>query len=293
MRVLVPAEKDREEGEVAELSAAVDPLAEYDAILASQVDRSDQLGPALPENILGPFARIVAPSFALPIVRVKRDLFPRPANADNLRVPRLNDMIEAPGFASPEGKRVDKALTQVQQNMTAAMAAVAKGATVAVEFKAWAAQHVDPDVRYKAGVFVEQYTTLMDANILLTRSMSDVTEVRREVLRSSIVNKVYQPLLTDKNPATPEWLGGKDMEGAAKRLEEQNRLDVKLKHDGRAKTGRYDPLRRFGYPETPQRGRGAVRSYTPSYSAGRGQASARGQRFVKPSARGFQKSGST
>jgi hypothetical protein len=136
MKELIPSVRDREEGEVPEHSVGVDPLAEYDALLASQVDRSDQLGPALPENILGPFARIVAPSFSLPIVRGKREQFPRPANAANLRAPKLKDMFEVPGFTSPEGKRVDKALTTVQGNMTAAMTAVAKGATVAVEFKA-------------------------------------------------------------------------------------------------------------------------------------------------------------
>ena len=112
--------------------------------------------------------------------------------------------------------------------MTAAMTSVARQSTVVYELKTWAKSKVEPAVRDKVALLSKMFVELMDANILLTRAMSDATNARREVLKLTLTDKVAS-LLSDDNPATAEWLGGEDIAAALDRAEKEEKQVSRFK----------------------------------------------------------------
>ena len=61
------------------------------------------------------------------------------------------------------------------------------------------------------------FCALMDANIMLTRVFSDLTNARRESAKMGLGPQAAA-VLSDKNPATPEWLAGADIHAEMERV---------------------------------------------------------------------------
>ena len=194
------SEDRRSEGELSEDEADT-----YMNDLDELMKTGETTGPELSERIIRVWARTIGTPVESRTVKEKRAAYPRPSNAPTLKVPGLDKCLHT--ATTPAGRVVDKKLMELQANMTAAMASVAKQADVIYELKTWAKSKEEPAVRDKVDILSRSFIELMDANILLTRAMSDATHVRREVLKLTLTTRVAT-LLTDDNPATPEWLGG-------------------------------------------------------------------------------------
>ena len=57
------------------------------------------------------------------------------------------------------------------------------------------------------------YGRSMDANILLSRSMADITTLRRCVVKNDLVHPYKELMDEDRNPPSPAWLAGEDVHG--------------------------------------------------------------------------------
>ena len=141
-------------------------------------------------------------------------------------MPTLNPTLKK--ATTTAGRMVDKKMVELQQNMVAAMAATAKTATLLYELKEWAKSKAEPAIRDKVGLLGHGFTDLMDANILLTRAMSDGTQARWEMLKLTLTDKVAS-LLSGDNPATAEWLGGEDLAMAMDRVEREEKQVNRMK----------------------------------------------------------------
>ena len=216
------AVSDSEDGEV-----STDEAEAYMQNLGQALEEGEKTGRALPDDIIRVFNRAVGSPMDAKLVKEKRDLFPRPANAPTLKTPALNDALEK--SLSTIGVKLDKKLQDVQKNMTAAMAAVATQATFMWDFKDYIKSGVVPQLKEQLPLVQAGFVTLMDANILLTRALSDATHARREAVKLTL-NKEIGAVLSDKNPATPEWLGGPDLTAEIDRVEKEKKDIAKMKH---------------------------------------------------------------
>ena len=70
-------------------------------------------------------------------------------------------------------------------------------------------------------MFGKMMIMAMNANILLTRAMSDATILRRDTLK--FLSEKVAGLLSDENLATADWLGGDDLMAAMDKLEKEEK----------------------------------------------------------------------
>ena len=217
------ADKDEEksDGEVSDDEADA-----YMNDLDDIMEIGERTGPDLPERIVGVLKRTIGTPIDTRAVKEKRDAFPRPGNAPNLKVPKLDPTLRKATTAA--GRLLDKKLAEMQANMAAAMTSVAKQATVMYELKSWAKSKAEPAVRDKVELMSKTFVELMDANILLTRAMSDATYARREALKFTLTEDVAS-VLSEENPATAEWLGGEDIAAALDRVEKEKKQVSRFK----------------------------------------------------------------
>ena len=109
------------------------------------------------------------------------------------------------------------------------MTGVATQATFLWELKDFIKSGVAPQVKEHLPLVNSGFVALMDANILLTRSLSDITHARREAVKLCL-SKDVGAVLSDKNPATPEWLAGPDLTAEFDRVEKERKDIAKMKH---------------------------------------------------------------
>ena len=92
------------------------------------MENGECTGPGLPERIVCVLKRTIGTPIDTRAVKEKRDTFPRPGNAPNLKVPKLDPTLRK--ATTTAGWLLDKKLVKMQANMAAAMTLVAKQATV-------------------------------------------------------------------------------------------------------------------------------------------------------------------
>ena len=218
----VVSDSSGEEGEV-----SADEAEAYLQSLGQSLQEGEKTGKALPDDIVRVFSKAIGSPIDAKIVKEKRDGFPRPANAATLKSPELNEALAK--ALTPIGVKLDKKLADVQKNMIAAMAAVATQATFLWELKDFIKSGVAPQVKEHLPLVSRGFVALMDANILLTRSLSNITHARREAVKLCL-NKDVGAVLSDKNPATPEWLAGPDLTAEFDRVEKERKDIAKMKH---------------------------------------------------------------
>lgn len=198
-----------------------DPLREYYRTLEEVLEEGEKTSEELPRKVISVFKKAIGQPFENRFVKEKRDLFPRPGNAPTLKPPQLNNALKR--ATTQNGRLMDKRLVEMQLNMTAAMTAVARQATILDDLKEWAkSKDAGKSLAGKSDILGKMMIMSMDANILLTRAMSDATSLRRDTLKFSLSEKVAG-LLSDENPATADWLGGDDLTAAMDKLEKEEK----------------------------------------------------------------------
>lgn len=151
----------------------------------------------------------------------------------NLRVPRLNNTIYKK--ISQERQWADRSLQQIQSFLVAGMTAVAQEAEQAMKLRSWfntlkeeEKEELPPGVA-RLG---KSYVTLMDATLLFTRSMGELTLFRRKLVKNILAEQYKGLFDDDKNPASPMWLAGDDIRAAMRKAKEAAIMADKLTTKG-------------------------------------------------------------
>lgn len=74
----------------------------------------------------------------------------------------------------------------------------------------------------------KKYVVLMDASILMTRAMWELTMLRRKIVKNELIEPYKSLVDEDKNPASPQWLAGNDVHLAIKKAKENAALVDKI-----------------------------------------------------------------
>lgn len=73
---------------------------------------------------------------------------------------------------------------------------------------------------------------MMDASLLFTRIMGEITILRRKMVKNELIEP-YKSLLDDnKNPATPKWFAGDDINAAVRKTKDSAMLADKITAKG-------------------------------------------------------------
>lgn len=165
----------------------------------------EKVGPDISDKIGRVLERCIDPILDDKSAKEKRDSFPRPGNVVNLKVPRLNNLIYKK--ISSERQWVDRNLQQTQSLLMAGLTAVAYEAE---------RDELPPEIA-RLG---KSYVRLMDASLLFTKSVGDITSLRRKLVKNDLVEP-YKSLFDDKkNPATATWLAGDDINSAIRKAKD-------------------------------------------------------------------------
>lgn len=136
----------------------------------------------------------------------------------NLKVPRTNPLIFAK--ISPEHQGLDRAMQVTQSFLVGGITAVGRQAEKLLGVRKWVngleqddKERLPEEIQQLTGIYVH----LMDSLILLIRTMSDMTNLRRRMIRNDLVEPYISLMEEDKNPPTPDWLAGDDVLAAIRK----------------------------------------------------------------------------
>lgn len=206
-------QQGKEEGEI------LDPeLDDYEKELSALLGDDKVTGPEISERISRLLDRCLGNPLDEKVVKLKREAYPRPENVANLKVPRTNPIIFSKITTEHQG--LDRAMQITQSYLVAGITAVGCQAEKLLGLRTWAASleqeekdNMPEQVQQLTGIYVH----LMDSLILLIGTMSDMTGLRRRMIRNDLVEP-YKSLMEDeKNPPTPDWLGGDDVPAAIRK----------------------------------------------------------------------------
>lgn len=206
-----------------------DEVDEYDRSIESLIGNEEKVGPEISGRIKRVLEKCIDPVLDDKAAKEKRELFPRPGNVDDLKVPRLNNIIYKK--ISSERQWVDRNLQQTQSFLLAGLTAVAYEAEHALKLRTWFNGLKDeekeelPEGLARLG---KGYVALMDATLLFTKTAADITSLRRKLVKNDLVEP-YKSLFDDeKNPATAKWLAGDDVNGAIRKAKDTAFLADKI-----------------------------------------------------------------
>lgn len=203
----------KEEGEVID-----EELDEYEKELRTLLGDAKVTGPEISEKISRILERCLGNPLDDKVVKLKRDSYPRPENVSNLKVPRTNPLIFSK--ISSEHQGLDRAMQVTQSYLVGGITAVGLQAEKLLGIRTWVSS-LDQEDKERLPEELQQlmgmYVHLMDALIMLIRTMSDMTNLRRRMIRNDLVEPYKSLMEEEKNPPTPDWLGGDDVPGAIRK----------------------------------------------------------------------------
>lgn len=160
----------------------------YDKMIESMIGNQEAVGPEISEKVGRLLEMCLGPAIDDKIAKEKQELFPRPANIENLRVPRLNPVIYKK--VSKEHQWSDRLLQQVQSFLIAGMAAVASQAEHSMKLRAWfngLGEEEKENLPDELKTLGKSYVTLMDATLLFTKTMNELTTLCRKMIKNDLV----------------------------------------------------------------------------------------------------------
>lgn len=204
---------EQEDGEVKD-----EELDEYERELQNLLGDAKITGPEISDKISRLLERCLGNPLDEKVVKLKRDAYPRPENVNNLKVPRTNPLIFAK--ISSEHQGLDRAMQVTQSYLASGITAVGIQAEKLLGLRTWAnglesdeKENLPEQIQQLTGIYVH----LMDSLILLIRTMSDLTSLRRRMIRNDLVEPYKSLMEEEKNPPTPDWLGGDDVPAAIRK----------------------------------------------------------------------------
>lgn len=206
-----------------------DKITAYDKIINNLLGNKETVGPEISEKVARLLEMCLGPALDEKVAKEKRDLFPRPANIENLRVPRLNSVIYKK--VTKEHQWSDRMMQQIQSFLVAGMAAVASQAEQAMKLRAWyngLSEEEKDNLPAELKNLGKSYVTLMDATLLFTKTMNELTTLRRKIIKNDLVEPYKSLLDEEKNPATALWLAGNDVHAAIRKVKDNAFLAEKI-----------------------------------------------------------------
>lgn len=221
--------ENQEDGEVID-----EELDEYERELRALLGDAKVTGPEISEKSSRILERCLGNPLDEKVVKLKREAYPRPENVNNLKVPRTNPLIFAK--ISSEHQGLDRAMQITQSYLVGGITAVGQQAEKLLGVRTWVSgldqedrERLPEQLQHLTGMYVH----LMDSLIMLTRTMSDMTNLRRRMIRNDLVEP-YKSLMEDeKNPPTPDWLGGDDVPAAIRKAKANANLGDDLTKRGK------------------------------------------------------------
>lgn len=175
-----------------------DEVKAYDKMIEGLLGNQEAVGPEISEKVARLLEMCLGPALDDKVAKEKRELFPRPVNIENLRVPRLNQVIYKK--VSKEHQWSYRMLQQIQSFLIAGMAAVASQAEHAMKLRTWFNRLREEEKESLPAELKElgkSYVTLMDATLLFTKTMNELTTFRRKVIRNDLVEP-FKSLLDEE-----------------------------------------------------------------------------------------------
>lgn len=208
-----PGNAGTEEGEIRD-----EVLDDYEKSLIALLGDHKVTGPVISDKIGRVLERCLGSPLDEKIVKQKRDAYPRPDNIKNLKVPRTNPEVFTK--ASVDHQNLDRGLQLTQSFMVGGLVAAARQAEQLREIRTWVGgleeeekEKLPEPIRKLSTMYVE----LMDSIILNVKSMGDITNIRRRMFKNDLVEPFRSLMEDDKNPPSPDWLGGDDIHGAIRK----------------------------------------------------------------------------
>lgn len=178
---------------------------------------------------------------------------------------------------------MDRSLQQTQAHIMAGLTAVAYEAEQAMKIRAWFSalkedekEELPPEIA-RLG---KSYVKLMDASLLFTKSVGDITSLRRKLVKNDLVEPYKWLFDDDKNPATANWLAGEDINAAIRKAKDSAVLVDKItkqstwSNNGRKRTfsnDRRNSRGSGGFPEFRPRERSGTRQDGHGFQTNRGR----------------------
>lgn len=206
-----------------------DEVDEYDRSIGDLIGNEEKLGPDISEKIGRVLERCLDPVLDEKVAKEKRSLFPRPGNVTNLAVPRLNNVIYKK--ITQERQWADRSLQQIQSFLVAGITAIAYEAEHAMKLRSWFSalkEEEKEELPPEMARLGKSYVTMMDASLLFTRTMGEITLFRRKLVKNDLVEPYKSVFDDDKNPATPSWLAGDDVNAAIRKAKDSAALADKI-----------------------------------------------------------------
>lgn len=202
----------------------------YDRSIENLIGNQEKVGPDISDKIGRVLERCINPILDDKAAKEKRDLFPCPGNISNLKVPKLNNLIYKK--IAQEKQWVDHhSLQQTQSFLIEGLTAVAYEAEQALKLRAWFSalkEDEKEELPPSLARLGKGYVALMDATLLFTKTVGDITSLRRKLVRNNLVEP-YKSLFDDeKSPATATWLVGDDVNGAIRKAKDTASLADKI-----------------------------------------------------------------
>lgn len=176
-----------------------DEVDKYDRSLEGLIGNQEKVGPDISEKVGRVLERCIDPILDDKAAKEKRDLFPRLGNVESLKVPRLNNLVYKK--ITQERQWVDRNLQQTQSFLLAGLTAVAYEAEHALKLRAWFnALKEEEKEELPPGLarLGKSYVTLMDATLLFTKTMGDITSLRRKLQRTTWLNRTSRCSMTKR-----------------------------------------------------------------------------------------------
>lgn len=152
------------------------------------------------------------------VIKQKRDAFLRPENISNLKVPRTNPIIF--NKASTAYQNLDSCLQLAQSYLIGGMVGLGRQAEKLSGLRFSAAglgESEKENLPEEISKLTTMYVELMDSLILFVRIMSDLTNIRRKMFKTDLVEPYKSLMEDDKNPPSPDWLGRDDVHAAIRK----------------------------------------------------------------------------
>lgn len=237
------------------------------------------MGPDISDRIKRVLDKCIDPVLDDKAAKEKRDLFPRPGNVEDLKVPRLNNLIYKQITA--ERQWVDRNLQLTQSYLLAGITAVVYEAEHALRLRtSFNGLKEAEKEELPAGLaqLGKGYVALMDATLLFTKTAADITSLRRKLVKNDLVEPYKAVFDNEKNPATAKWLAGDDVNGAMRKEKNTAFLADKITaksswpnsgghkrlHSGERRNSRGSG----GYNDFRQNDRGGARRDGPRFASG-------------------------
>lgn len=205
-----------------------DEVDDYDKSIEDILGKQETVGPGLSEKVTRVLEKCLRPALDEKMAKEKRDTYPRPGNVVNLAVTRLNQEIYK--RISGERQWADKAMQQIKSFMVAGLTAVGYQAELALKVWTWVnglKEEEKERLPLEKLQMAKAYVGMMEAAILMTRAMGEVTSLRRKIIKNELIEP-YKSLVDDKNPASPAWLAGDDVHSAIRKAKENAALADKI-----------------------------------------------------------------